>query len=54
MTQLKALSEADGHEAVDTAQRFLASAFDAVDAVLETLHTVRQDRKQKGGDIRGA
>ncbi|MGA7671626.1 MAG: hypothetical protein WBW04_14455 [Nitrolancea sp.] len=53
MAQLKGLTEAGGHEAVDTAQRFLASAYDAVDAVLETLDTVRQVRKQTGGDIRG-
>jgi hypothetical protein len=53
MAQLKDLSEAEEHEAVNTAQRFLTSAFEAVDAVLETLDVVRQVRKQKGGDIRG-
>lgn len=53
MAQLKELSDPNEHEAVDTAQRFLASAYDAVDAVLETLNTVRQRRKDEGGDIRG-
>src|SRR5690349_14702081 len=53
MPQLNELSAAGGHETVDTAQRFLTSAYEAVDAVLVTLETVRQLRKQKGGDIRG-
>lgn len=37
----------------DTAQRFLASAYDAVDAVLENLEKVRELRRQETGDVRG-
>jgi hypothetical protein len=37
----------------ETAQRFLGSAYDSVDGVLETLETLRQIRQAQGGDIRG-
>ena len=53
MTQLRALTAAGGGPGTDTAQRFLASAFDSVDAVLETLEKLRVIRQQAGGDIRG-
>lgn len=50
---LSSLSAAELHPAIDTPQRFLASAYDAVQAVLGNLETLRQLRKQQTGDIRG-
>ena len=47
------LSPAKFHPATETAQRFLASAYDSVDAVLGTLETIRELRKQQTGDVRG-
>ena len=38
---------------VDTAQRFLAGAYDSVEGLLQTLETQRYIRKQTQGDIRG-
>jgi hypothetical protein len=51
--QLEALSPACLMPGTDTSQRFLASAHDAVEAVLETLVTVRELRREETGDIRG-
>ncbi len=51
--QLSALSPASFKPGTDTAQRFLASAYDSVEAVLENLATVRELRRQQTGDIRG-
>jgi len=51
--QLGGLSPATGHPGTETAQRFLASAYDSVEAVLETLVTIRELRRTGGGDIRG-
>jgi hypothetical protein len=50
---LRGLSPAYGHPATETAQRFLASAYDAVDAVLDNLEKIRELRRQEVGDIRG-
>jgi hypothetical protein len=50
---LAGLSPACLEPGTDTAQRFLASAYDSVEAVLENLATVRDLRKQETGDIRG-
>jgi hypothetical protein len=47
------LSPACFQPETDTAQRFLASAYDAVEAVLENLEKVRELRRQETGDIRG-
>jgi hypothetical protein len=52
-TRLKALPEAEWCPETDAAQRFLASAYDAVEAVLDNLDKIRQLRKEEGGDIRG-
>jgi hypothetical protein len=41
------------HDATDKSQRYLASAHEAVEAVFDTLHKIRQLRKAEGGDIRG-
>ena len=51
--QLRELSPASGEPGTETAQRFLASAYDSVEAVLETLETLRQLRRTQGGDLRG-
>jgi hypothetical protein len=51
--QLPPLSAACLDPATDTCQRFLASAYDAVEAVLDNLGKVRGLRRQEGGDIRG-
>jgi hypothetical protein len=51
--QLDPLSAACLVQEADTAQRFLASAYDAVNAVLDNLDKVRAARRQQGGDIRG-
>ena len=55
MPQLGGLSPACGVAGTDTAQRFLASAYDSVDAVLETLESIRGIRRQQapGGRIPG-
>jgi hypothetical protein len=50
---LSGLSAACLHPATDTSQRFLAGAYDAVEAVLENLAKVRELRRQETGDIRG-
>lgn len=50
---LAALSTPFPEPQTDTAQRFLTSAYEAVEAVLETLATVRDLRRHQGGDIRG-
>lgn len=50
---LKALSPAFGHVDTDASQRFLASAYDAVEAALDNLNRIRQLRKEETGDIRG-
>jgi hypothetical protein len=51
---LRPLTAPCGEPGTETAQRFLASAYDSVDAVLETLETLREIRRQQsGGDIRG-
>ena len=47
------LSLPGGSAETDTAQRFLASAFEAVDGVLNNLREVRERRKERGGSIRG-
>ncbi|MGV9965084.1 hypothetical protein ACWDU3_14280 [Streptomyces olivaceus] len=50
---LDGLSAAWFHPNTDKAQRFLASAYDSVEAVLENLGIVRLARRQEGGDLRG-
>src|SRR5262245_44706240 len=45
--ELDGLTPAATEPQTETAQRFLASAYDSVEAVLQTLKTVRQLRKQK-------
>jgi hypothetical protein len=47
--KLRALPAACGEPGTETAQRFLASAFDSVDAVLETLEVIRSLRRQEAG-----
>jgi len=52
--QLKGLSPAIGAVGTETSQRFLASAYDSVEAVLENLSKIREIRRAQGtGDIRG-
>src|SRR6266540_4227381 len=52
---LRGLSPASGAPGTETAQRYLASAFDSVEAVLENLAKIREIRKNESGtgDIRG-
>jgi hypothetical protein len=50
---LRPLSDAFPHSATETSQRFLASAYDAVSAVLDNLEKLRELRRQETGDIRG-
>ncbi len=50
---LKGLSPAEPGPGLDVSQRFLAGSFDSVGAILATLDTVREIRKQAQGDIRG-
>lgn len=50
---LKALSPASFSPGTDTAQRFLAGAYDSVNGLLESLDTLRAIRKEAQGDIRG-
>ena len=47
--ELRGLTPAHGEPGTETAQRFLASAYDSVEAVLQTLKTVRQQRRQGTG-----
>jgi len=47
--QLRPLTAGTFAPGTDTAQRFLASAYDSVDAVLETLETLRDLRRQQAG-----
>lgn len=47
------LSPATIEPGTETAQRFLASAYDSVEAVLENLAKVRELRRTQSGDIRG-
>lgn len=51
--QLPALTAACGEPGTETSQRFLASAYDSVQAVLTNLQTIREQRRDAGGDIRG-
>lgn len=51
--RLDGLSPAEFARETETAQRFLASAYDSVGALLETLETIRKARKAEQGDIRG-
>ena len=53
MPQLRGLTPAGGAPGTETAQRFLASAYDSVEAVLTNLATLRELRRQQTGDIRG-
>jgi hypothetical protein len=55
VAQLRGLTPACGVAGTDTSQRFLASAYDSVDAVLETLEAMRGIRRQQapGGRIPG-
>lgn len=53
MVALKGLSPAELGPTTETAQRFLAGAYDSVDALLGTLTQIRDIRKAQGGDIRG-
>lgn len=50
---LAAISPSGTGPGVDTAQRFLAGAYDSVNALLQTLETLREIRKREQGDIRG-
>lgn len=50
---LKGLSPAKFGPGLDVSQRFLAGSYDSVDAILTTLDTIRDNRKQAQGDIRG-
>src|SRR5262245_27381403 len=47
------LSPASFHEHTETAQRFLASAYDSVSAVLYNLSLFRTWRRNEGQDLRG-
>src|SRR3954468_20432877 len=47
--ELRQLTAASGEPGTETAQRFLASAYDSVEAVLQTLNTVREHRRQESG-----
>src|SRR5581483_3568268 len=42
-----------GVTGTETAQRFLASAYDSVEAELMTRETLRGIRRTQGGDVRG-
>ncbi len=50
---LAALSPSAGGPLADTAQRFLAGAYDSVNGLFGTLDTLRKIRKEAQGDIRG-
>jgi hypothetical protein len=47
------LSPAKVHEHTETAQRFLASAYDSVEAVLYNLSLFRRFRRDEGQSLRG-
>src|SRR6266508_2282304 len=47
--ELRGLTPPHGEPGTETAQRFLASAYDSVEAVLQTLNTVRQQRRLETG-----
>jgi hypothetical protein len=51
--ELPDLSDPVYEPRTDTPQRFLSGAYEAVEAVLGTLTTIREIRRQEGGDIRG-
>lgn len=51
--EMRGLSGACLEPGTETAQRFLASAYGSVEAVLQTLKTVRELRRAQTGDIRG-
>jgi hypothetical protein len=51
--QLKGLSPACFVAGTETAQRFLAGAYDSVEAVLGNLQLIRSMREAETGDIRG-
>jgi len=53
MAHLKSLPPAFSDPHCDIAQRFLASAFESVEAVFDTLYAIRQIRKEGGGGIQG-
>jgi hypothetical protein len=53
MAQLDGLTPACGVPGTETAQRFLAGAYDSVEAVLDSLDVVRALRKTKTGSIAG-
>jgi len=50
---LDGLSPALTHELTETSQRYLASAYDSVEAVLENLEMLRTARRDAGQDLRG-
>lgn len=50
---LRALPAPTGEPGAETAQRFLSSAHESVQGVLQSLKTVRERRRDEGGDIRG-
>ena len=50
---LRTLTAACLEPGTETAQRFLASAYDSVEAVLDNLAKIRELRKREVGDIRG-
>lgn len=54
MTQLRGLTAACGEPGTETAQRFLASGYDSVDAVLETLEVLRVARGRVRGRLTSA
>lgn len=51
--ELQALSVGCLEPGTETSQRFVLSAYDAVEAVLENLQKIRELRRQETGDIRG-
>lgn len=53
MPHLPGLSPACLEPGTETAQRFLAGAYDSVEAVLDSLSKIRELRRQESGDIRG-
>ena len=50
---LGSLSPAMGWPGTDTAQRYLAGAYDSVEGLLQAFETLRVIRKETDGDIRG-
>lgn len=50
---LRELPAATGDATTETAPRFIGSAYDSVEAKLETLKPVCELRRQERGDIRG-